>query len=288
MKRKRDIVVRNGAVALFDVLGYQELLFNNTVEKAVTLARENLVALPETIEATTYQALGIDQNGFLAAHVHDLQWLIFSDTILLALEFPSRRFPFPCPKTIPRNLRPELQQIFVTNSQWIVFLNVCAALMRQLFAKGLPLRGAIHFGEYYVDPQCFAGLPIVTAHRDASQQDWSGCTVDDSIQAQYKQILQSTGADKPGARWVLIDYPVPTKQGTTEIRSVINWAWLRGSPFVKKLRTEPSKFVRDSFSAHKKNLSPQVELKLQNTETFIRHINSGNAFKRIDKAQQAD
>ncbi|MCJ7639265.1 MAG: hypothetical protein MUO70_05210 [Euryarchaeota archaeon] len=146
MKRRRDIVVRNGAVALFDVLGYQELLFNNTVEEAVALARENLVALPETIESTTYQALGIDPSGFLATHVHDLQWLIFSDTILLALEFPSCRFPFPCPKGIRRNLPTEWDQIFVTNNQWIVFLNVCAALMRQLFVKGLPLRGAIHFG----------------------------------------------------------------------------------------------------------------------------------------------
>ena len=271
----KPIVLKQGAVALFDVLGYQALLANNTLEKAVGIARQNLLALPETFTTSSYRALDLDPKGFLRAHVHDLEWAIFSDTIILALEFPSPRFP--CPPNAPWRLRIMWDRLFVTDSQWIIFLNACAAIMRQLFIAGLPLRGAIHFGEYFIDGQCFAGKPIVAAYQDANLQDWCGCTVDRRIERHYKKILRFSGADKPMARWILVDYPVPVKRGRRTKRSVLNWVWLRGSPVVTKIRGDPDAYVRKSFCAHQKDIAANVEKKVRNTVAFVRHVTEGNA-----------
>jgi len=43
MSRKREILIHEGAVAVFDVLGYQELLLNNSIKDVVALATENLI-----------------------------------------------------------------------------------------------------------------------------------------------------------------------------------------------------------------------------------------------------
>ena len=215
MTEKKEIIVHEGAVALFDVLGYQELILNNTIKDAVSLARKNLIELPATIGAILQDHLHIDLKKSSRNWANDLQWVIFSDTILLALDIPLVSYPLPhqgfLQRAIPRT--DEAVLAFLSGWQWIVFLNLCAVLMRQLFIKGLPLRGAIHFGEYYVDGHCFVGSPIVSAHRDASEQNWAGCAVDDTIRQHYRRFLRLTGADKPTARQILVDYPVPTRRG---------------------------------------------------------------------------
>lgn len=272
----KPIMPKQGAVAVFDVLGYQSLLANNTLEKAVGIARQKLLALPETVRTSAYRALDLDPKGFLQAHMRDIEWSIFSDTIILALEFPSPRST--CPPNAPQRVRVMWDRLLGTNSQWIIFLNVCAAIMRQSFIAGLPLRGAIHFGEYFIDGQCFAGKPIVAAYQDANVQDWCGCTVDCRIERHYKKFLRLSGADRPMARWILVDYAVPVTRGRRSKRSVLNWVWLRGSPVVTKIRSDSDVYVRKSFSAHKKVIAANVEKKVSNTAAFVRHVTEGTAF----------
>ena len=280
MSEKKEILVHEGAVALFDVLGYQELLLKNTIKDVVSLVRENLEELPSTIEAIVQDHLQIDPKKFSRDWLRDFQWMIFSDTILLALDFPSVSYPLPHQGFLQRAIPMSNQRLmaFMTGSQWIVFLNVCAVLMRQLFIKGLPLRGAIHFGEYYVNKHCFVGSPIVSAHRDASKQTWSGCTVDETIRKHYRRVLRLTGADKPTARQILVDYPVPTRRKGNEIRSAVNWVRLPGSQLVTKIKAEPLDFVRDSFLAHGKTLTKEVEHKLENTAAFVNYVSSRRYF----------
>jgi hypothetical protein len=274
----KPIMPKQGAVALFDVLGYQALLANNSLEKAVGIARKNLVALPATLMNSVCRALDLDPEGILGARVHDIEWTVFSDTIILAWEFPSPSARLTWPPNAPSRLQRNWERLFVTNSQWVIFLNTCAVIMRQLFIAGLPLRGAIHFGEYFIDGQCFAGKPIVAAYQDANLQDWCGCTVDRRIERHYKKMLRFTGADKPISRWILVDYPVPVKRGPRTKRSVLNWVWLRGSPVVTKIRRDPEAYVRTSFSAHQKEITTNVEKKVNNTVAFVRHVTEGNAF----------
>jgi hypothetical protein len=277
MHFSNSIESKKGAVALFDILGYQDLLINNRIGRAVSIIKNNFLALTDDLPQKLRYALDFDAETLNNKHIENLKWLIFSDSILLTLEIPASDLPFS--EVLPNRSRArKVLSTFFTGVQWIVFLNACAVLARQMFKNGLPLRGSIHYGQYYVDEKCFAGEPIVSAYRDAMRQDWSGCIVSKEVAAIYKEILEFTSADKPSARWVLVDYEVPLKKSQAEKRSVINWVWLRGNPMVRKVTGDLPSFVHRSFSAYQKRVDSTVHTKIQHTEMFVKHVNSGQAF----------
>jgi len=67
----------------------------------------------------------------------------------------------------------------IENGTSIFFLGKVCHLLRQAFELGIPLRGAVSYGEYYIqeDKGCFIGYPIIEAHNEESKQNWSGATL---------------------------------------------------------------------------------------------------------------
>ena len=84
--------------------------------------------------------------------------LMFSDTFILYQDFDSQEDSIK-----------KLQRAFA-------FMIYSSYFMRFAFEAGIPLRGALSFGEYYIDEKyiCFLGKPVLEAHDESNKQNWCG------------------------------------------------------------------------------------------------------------------
>ena len=114
--------IQSGLVAYFDILGFSQVVANEDIEKTARLLDENLLAVPalveERLKITCY------------TYTPNLHWKIFADSILLWPSFSEEE----------RNDAYHMYQFFL----------VCAELMQLLFNAGLPLRGAISEGKFFI------------------------------------------------------------------------------------------------------------------------------------------
>lgn len=150
----------NGLVAYLDILGYQSFLENNpnaaseTAEKVLDL----IAKTPESTKVYVLNALlELQKDKTLMAQVSSaLRHIVFSDTILLSIEYPndvSEDWKF---------------QAFLT------LISLSSFLFVQMFKGGLPLRGAMVEGEFISKDYCFAGQAIIDAYKITKTLNVSG------------------------------------------------------------------------------------------------------------------
>ena len=154
---------KTGLVAFFDILGYQNFLERNEPETAAGKIAEFMKKLKDFQSKTYLIMLGEKTEPKIRPILERIKYLVISDAILLTLE------------TNKSNKKDySLFQFF--------FLMYCLRLFKELFIYGLPVRGAIEYGEYVlVENQMFAGRPIVRAYQSAMNLDLSACQVSDSV-----------------------------------------------------------------------------------------------------------
>ena len=176
------------------------------------------------------------------------EWLTFSDTILM------------------------FQQIVEDNSdaryfQWTIFLLTAIHLQNKLFEFGLPLRGVIHFGKYLVKETTFAGRAIVEAYRVAQSLDLAGCGVTREAIGDISTTLSSGQELKtdPVFGPMLVSYLSPVKQGQPIKMHFVNHL---GNKKMLDIR----QYVLQSFWKHGKDITPEAESKVNNTELFFRFL----------------
>src|SRR5690349_8507496 len=119
----------SGLVGFFDILGYGKLQENDDLERIVALIESTILTLPQMVQSKVI-SLFPDDSRILNAALHigqEFSWLVFSDTILVAL-------PVSPTATL-------LEKTFA----WNLFLIHCTTLYRSCYENGLPLRGAISF-----------------------------------------------------------------------------------------------------------------------------------------------
>ena len=57
--------------------------------------------------------------------------------------------------------------------------------MRNTFDAGLPLRGVIDVGDFYIEEHSFAGKPIIRAVREVHEMEAAGCMLTDAAGATF-------------------------------------------------------------------------------------------------------
>jgi len=122
------ITTEHGLIGFFDILGYSNFLQKNSPGEAAQIIVDVLQRLPtEVVEQVRAQS---SANHRLTPEelLERLQWLVFSDTILLTLPYVSQ------PGTT-ENIWP-----------WLIFIAHVQLLHKQLFNAGLPIRGAVTCG----------------------------------------------------------------------------------------------------------------------------------------------
>lgn len=245
-------------VGFFDILGFSQLADVDTDDKlarAARLIKQQLVEIPQDAakELDVWPPLFNKQ----------LNWCIFSDTILLWYDIP-----------------PNEPEVYY----WYYFFGVCARLMTQTFNAGLPLRGAISTGKIWVDDHCFVGKPIIECYKLANRTDWAGCVLTRAAKSRLKQLWSNPESIsiRICMEQVCLRYKVPMKSPRTvkehnskgRSQMVIKW-------FHDDRRAAPADMApaipgvaRKSFKAHGKRLTKDAKRKLKHTTEFLVFVDS--------------
>ncbi|MDB6027889.1 MAG: hypothetical protein JWM68_4112 [Verrucomicrobiales bacterium] len=244
---------KTGLVGFFDILGFSQIAAvedQNEFGRIAELVKTNLVELPQIQKEIDLRLRGPGSYPITNG-------CAFADSILLWCELPK-----------------DFEVHY-----WYSFFNVCAEIMRRHFNAGLPLRGAISVGKFFVEDRCFFGKPIIEAHECAENTEWAGCCLSPKAQEQLSKAAQSLGYDKIMEQ-VCLWYPLPLKEHRAsdphtlapQLPNAIKWSYYNlWHPDESDGPQIPST-VRSVFGAHGKTLSPRVELKIQNTIAFLQHV----------------
>ena len=178
------------AIAYFDILGFKSKVENMPVDK---LAHEY-----EEIVRQTDGEFTIQDGKVVSKQV--CHRYIFSDSLFLIAE-------------------EDTEESFMD----LVFY---AWRMMQLFiAAGFPLRGAMTYGDIYVnfEKNIFLGKAISEAAVLEGKQDWIGAVVDKTTIDRYRTVFEKDDVYGFLMTMLMPIHDVPFKDGVRRNYSVINW-----------------------------------------------------------------
>jgi len=274
-----------GFFGMFDILGYRNLIKNDLNDVInifdSLICKRHLLALALADSHTTNLQPSVQPKP-----------LAFSDTFIFYQQYYSHESSF---------AKLQRASAFIISSCY---------LLRLAFEGGIPLRGAISFGEYFIDTDnmVFFGTPAVEAHDAGISQDWSGAILCDSAwnfinpmleDANLKNhVLQIKSNDECkncdrtcpfDLTEFLVEYEIPYKN------LALKGIALRWDDFaVRDLFAIPldnininsklgyiddyqgiCRTIQDRFGAHNKNTGKDdVIKKIENTSKFMETINN--------------
>ena len=258
-----------GFFGMFDILGYTGFIKQNALDKTIDIFRRLMVDLDR--QAVTLAGQDTRQLSALTP----TKSLVFSDTIILYQALSRSMTDF-----------------------GPTFLAKACVLLRLAFERGLPLRGAISFGEFFVHERAFLGMPIIDAYEAEKQQQWSGIALTLSAQREYEAYetrrqsarnvtyrgITSNSADSSAPFFpdIVADTDIPIKnKDESETRKgyslrwddfIVEYARLEG---IEDLNASLSRHsieerVKDRFSAHGKQIEKDdVRQKIGHTVDFL-------------------
>lgn len=250
---------KKGLVAYFDILGYQQIIDNNKIEETADIVNQiiSFRNIPEICNSTIDEFdtnLLLDKSKSVGLGTEKIRTLLFSDTIIMSL-------------SIEDDFEPA-----VLMDQAVMFFLACKLLLSITFEQGFPMRGAISYGDYYINDYCFAGKPIIDTYKLANNLDYVGCAVVENEKWKYFMGRFSEG-QKDILLKRFVNYSVPIKNSKeNEIRLALKWRFF--TPAEQNINSYPS--IRDtvlsSFLKHNKMIDGSVIPKVNNTEIFLQHL----------------
>jgi hypothetical protein len=248
-----------GLIGFFDMLGYGNMLRNNRIDNLIKVL-ESIKRVPKDVPAIALRWMGGSDSKIVQTILETIKPLIISDSILLTMPLVDGgdvRF---------QRLRP------------FVFLVTAYCLLRKTFDLCLPLRGAIGFGEYYVEdsPPVFLGTVIAEIHELEKCQEWCGCVISPEAQKLFAERVWSCEGD-PLFLHLLTNYPIPFKPDRKMAASyALNWAFPI-FPDTEALEGDIREAITRSFSGYGKadtdsdTVVRSIGAKIENTEAFLLH-----------------
>lgn len=129
----------------------------------------------------------------------------------------------------------------------------------RLFRTGLPLRGAIDFGRFFIQDTCFAGRPIINAYELCNTLELAACVLTPEASDRVKAFLSGSGLNP-----FVSEYFVPTKNG--EFRFFLT------KTAVHEKNIGLRQQVMKAFWGHGKDISIEAQRKALNTEQWLRYL----------------
>jgi hypothetical protein len=130
--------IKTGFIGWFDILGYRSFLERSDLARAVNVVREVQAKIhsagAERFEGivASVPALQKEEKAVAREAFASMIWMIFADTVLLGLPIP------------------EGEKIWKARLRIATFLELAKYVHLDFFFAGLPLRGAVSFGSFYV------------------------------------------------------------------------------------------------------------------------------------------
>jgi hypothetical protein len=231
-----------GYIAIFDVLGFKSFCQNNTDQKVAEAVLGIVDSIPEVMRTILGQSLGQKDKALEEHLLSPISWLVFSDTIVVALP-----------------------QIKVSQNDTVyTYLIACSVLNRLMFDHGLPVRGAIYFGDLALGNRCIAGKVVVEALEQVHELELACTVVSNDAWTRLQDSLQSHNM---WSRFILGMLPrssVPCKNSPKTL-TTLNWFNVYVSGMGKVKPKDYYKYVMDSFLAHGKQLNSSAHTKARNT-----------------------
>jgi len=231
--------IQNGFVALFDIMGFGQMIKNNDLKKSAEVVFELFQIVKdvrcERIELTTYNLIP--------------ECFIFSDSILVYQK--------------PR-LTESLEEADLSRSCFIKF---CGRLTAEFLMRGLPVKGAIAKGEFaIIEEKSFTGNCIIEAHALSESLQCAGCAVVPTLESEFSKDGESND-------WIY--WQALLKDSSTQKHLMLNFLNYMAEPAEEISQT----FLREKFSEHGKGFNPKVLTKVIETDRFLteckKHIKSG-------------
>jgi len=258
----QDKKVTTGIVGFFDILGYQNIIDNNEIGIVSSLISETLTKLPSKVKADVSNEFSGKVKQIIESYFTLIQTRLISDSILISVPI--------------RIEGSDVDQDTCIRYTWILLLYYAARLTKEMFDSGLPIRGAIDYGEYYLDNHCFAGKPIIDCYRLSEQLEMSGVVLSE---AAYKHYLDIMSAKEHAAfKNIGIEYLVPIKNNTEVRMFMLDWY-----KFDKLEFTDIRQEVYKSFRGHNKDIQQKVISKVVNTEFAIRALFINHSTKQANE-----
>jgi hypothetical protein len=155
---KDDRGKRTGFVGFFDILGYGSFL-ESGITDVTSKVVEILATLPQWVGEELKGHLGNAVDADMQSELEQVVPLVVSDSILL------------------RSAYDENCDLRKRASQAASFVMAADVLQRKMFEFGLPLRGAIAFGDFIVRGYVFAGKPIIDAYKLGHGLQLAACAI---------------------------------------------------------------------------------------------------------------
>jgi hypothetical protein len=244
-------------VAFLDILGFKDLVENNSSDELTKIYIESLNAM-------YHSSVGfwVRKNNDPNLEYTELKSIIISDTIIIWAEYDNP-------------------------ASFIKLLITVKAILAISFITGIPLRGTIEYDEISIlDPvevskyainntMIILGKAITNAYQQEQMQNWAGCIVSKNAIEYFESIVtKSQDNSVADIKYllsinILILYKAPMKSGKISDHYCINWAYVEKQDSEKVLDEE---YIRKSFSKYNKRVdSWNVELIIKNTLDFYNY-----------------
>jgi hypothetical protein len=237
-----------GYIGFFDILGYQSFLKNNS-DTAVQDDVLNFIGSLENPGPDFYKTVfpglvGNRAEENVRAIFSRIKWLVFSDTVVYTLEPESETDAVP----------------------YFVVLGIARNLMTRMFDYGLPLRGALHFGEYRSTGHSMAGRGIVDAYELANKLNLSTCVLTQGMFDRYSMV--ETAKDPDALAYFnsqVLEYKTPLTGGQRTVQYN-----LKSDNMTFAGARDLREYVHSKFWAHGKDLGDARAVeKVEETERYI-------------------
>jgi hypothetical protein len=243
-----------GLIAYFDILGYQSFLDKNPDSTSETVKKvlELITNIPQKIKDDISKAFIEIEEGDKDAEIvsNSIVPLIFSDTILLSIQYP---------KNVSVMWKAKALFLLSAMSNY---------LCGKMFVEGLPLRGVIVEGDFTILKNCLAGEAIVRAYKICQTLDLSGVVIPQNVLDGFSDFINQTGAYS-----FILSYLTPKNKGLKEEPMYhTNWLHFYTSDQQKNISEDIERFVLRSFWAHNKDCSQEVDSKVSNTSKLLRRF----------------
>lgn len=249
-----------GILSFFDILGYQSYLENNTSSESALEVLELITSIPHVIKNDFRQKwieASPDQN--IATEIdNSLKMLIFSDTIVLAIEYPENA----------DNTWKETCLAYMIMSS--------ARLMARMFVFGLPMRGVIHTGDFIIKDICLAGKAVVEAYKICNSLNLSAFVISKELEIELKtyQMRQKPLFQTHNFGIYFVKYLTQLRDNVEAKYLHFNWFSYLDFSDDTSYKNNIDSFVFNHFWAHQKDISMEANNKVFNTIKLFRKFMS--------------
>ena len=238
--------IKNGPVAYFDVLGYQNINSCNDINKVAQIIVEHIDVIPILVHdfmKKNISPIGLNENDE-EKFAKSIKCLLLSDSILLTSKQPIENF------NAKKNL-----------VNWLFFILTCLMLMNKLFDKGLLLRGAIGYGSYFQKRNCFAGKSIIDTIQLAENIDIAGCVFVPNAWKQVEKSMTAIGLEIMAdfIKSLTFRYETPLKNGKIEHYVML----------VIDIKNNIPEKISNAFISYNRKITKELEPKIKNTTLMI-------------------